>query len=152
MPRSKICDYLESQDINANKVLLSAWSNYGNRPRWSVWKQIYHALNDLLSAYGLKVDDFVYEDAYTPAALSSLRRQSKLNLDDFAAVANETPQRILLYESESLQNTRGIGYAKFNELIKTISQRMSEPPTFSYQTPDQLATEPVVGRIVSTEL
>lgn len=116
MPRSELCKYLVKNKINANKVLLSAWSGYGNRPKWSVWKDIYTALNKLLSKYGLAIEDFVYEDTYTPMNLTSLRKKSGLKLDDFARLAGEKPQRILLYESDSKENTRGLGYANFHDL------------------------------------
>lgn len=127
MSRNQLCDHLEANNINANKVLLSAWSGNGNRPRWSVWKQVYKVINELLAGYGLSIEDFTYESTYTPFELQNLRQSSKMSLDDFCRVANEKPQRILLYESDSEENTRGIGFANYQELMMSVLPDLDSP-------------------------
>lgn len=127
MSRNQLCDHLEAKSINANKVLLSAWSGNGNRPRWSVWKQVYKVINELLAGYGLSIEDFTYESTYTPFELQNLRQRSKMSLDDFCRAANEKPQRILLYESDSEENTRGIGFANYQKLMMSVLPDLDSP-------------------------
>lgn len=120
MDKQQLNDYLVKEGINVNNIKLGAWCTMGNRPSWIVWQSLYVALNKLLSEYGMQVEDFTLETTYTPANLRNLRENSGLTVDVFCARFNIEPKKLLLLESDSQANKKGLGFKQFHTLCQSL--------------------------------
>lgn len=120
MDKYDIANYLKSRKIKVNNGMLNSWASEGNRPSWKTWQKIYLALNELLLGYGMTVDDFTLEHTYTPANLHQLRETLDMSADDFANALSLNTARLLLLESQSHLNKRGIGFKDFQAVREKL--------------------------------
>lgn len=116
---------LEEKGMKINRTTMYLWLNDVHKASWLGWQEKIKGLQEVLADHGMNIQDFNCDRSYTPDNLRELRESSGLSLDEFAEVAGIPPQDLLVYESHSSINTKGLSYHNYKQILKKIECKMS---------------------------
>lgn len=116
--RKDIEHLLEDKGMKINRTTMYLWLNDVHKAHWAGWQEKIKGLQEILEVNGMNIEDFNCDKGYTPDDLKALRESTGLSLDDFAAMADIPPQDLLIYESHSSINTKGLSYHDYKEILK----------------------------------
>lgn len=120
LTRKDVENILESKGVKINRTTMYLWLNDTNKAQWAGWQKKAQGLQDILVIHGMDIHDFDCDTSYTPDNLRLLHEKSGLDLDGFAEIAGITPQDLLIFESHSSINTKGMSLSDFKSLIKKV--------------------------------
>ena len=123
LSREDVENILQNEGKATRKLKIYAWVSDGNKTHWQAWKVYIEGINEILSTYGMSVCDFDSEPSYTPRNLTNLREESGLTLDEFAEIVKIPAKDLLVFESDSSINNKGISYQKYVELQTMINNK-----------------------------
>lgn len=120
LSRKDVEEILEAKGVKINRTTMYTWLNDGDKAHWQAWQEIVKGLDDILQERGMSVATFSFDPAYTPNNLQALREASNMSEDDFAAVIGIKPRKLVIYESSSSINKKGLSFNQYNEIIKKL--------------------------------
>lgn len=123
LSRDDVEALLESKNESGYKLGMYTWISDSNKAHWQVWQVCAQGLQNILSNYGMNIFNFDNAESYTPENLTKLRESSNLSLDDFAEMVDIPPKDLLVFESNSSINNKGISYQKYMELMRVVRQK-----------------------------
>ena len=121
LTRKDVENLLENKGVKINRTTMYLWLNDTNKAQWAGWQKKARGLQDILTSHGMDIHDFDCDTSYTPDSLRLLREKSGLDLDSFAELAGISPQDLLIFESHSSINTKGMSLNDFKLLIKKVN-------------------------------
>lgn len=123
LSREDIENLLQSRNKSTGKLKMYSWVRDANKAHWQAWKVYIEGINEILNDYGMSVFDFDTEHSYTPENLTNLREKSGLTLDEFSEIIKIPAKDLLVFESDSSINNKGISYQKYLELQRLINSK-----------------------------
>lgn len=118
--RKDVEHILEKKGMKINRTTMYLWLNDTHKAHWVGWQEKARGLQELLVSNGMDINYFKCDSSYTPDNLRKLREGSGLSLDEFADLAGLLPQDLLVYESHSSINTKGLSYHDYNALLAKL--------------------------------
>lgn len=118
--RKDVEQLLEEKGMKINRTTMYLWLNDTHKAQWAGWQEKLSGLQEILVSNGMNIEAFDCDIGYTPDDLKELRESSGLGLDEFAKMAGILPQDLLVYESHSSINTKGLSYHDYKNIIKKI--------------------------------
>lgn len=121
LSREDVEALIEEKAEVKGKIDLYAWVSDPNRAHWELWQACVIGLSKILRDYGMDINNFDTVESYTPENLTKLRESSGLSLDEFADIADIPTKDLLVFESNSSINRKGISYLKYVGFIEKFS-------------------------------
>lgn len=118
--RKDVEELLEKRGIKINRTTMYLWLNDTNKAHWAGWQEKIAGLQEILVKNGMDIHDFDCDNSYTPDDLKRLRDMSGLSLDEFADLVGIAPQDLLVYESHSSINNKGLSYQEYKNILEKI--------------------------------
>lgn len=116
---------LENKSETTCKLGMYSWISDPNKAQWLVWQECVEGLSEILDDYGMDIHNFDVGDTYTPDNLTKLRERSGLGLDEFSELVNIPAKDLLVFESCSSINTKGISYQKYVGLLEIVELELA---------------------------
>lgn len=123
LSRKDVEQMLEQKGMKINRTTMYLWLNDTHKAQWAGWQEKLLGLQEILVSKGMDIKAFDCDRGYTPDDLKKLRMYSGLSLDEFAIMVDILPQDLLVYESDSSINTKGLSYHDYKKIIKKIEDR-----------------------------
>lgn len=116
---------LEEKGIKINRTTMYLWLNDAKKAHWAGWQEKAQGLQEILVKHGMDIKDFDCDKSYTPDDLKLLRESSGMDLDVFSDLTGIPPQDLLVFESHSSINTKGLSFHDYKEIIEKLKCKVS---------------------------
>lgn len=122
LDRKDVEKILKAKDIKFNRTTMYLWLNDVHKAYWRSWQEKVLGLQQILQTHGMNIEDFVCDESYTPENLRLLRESTGMDLDQFAEIIGLHPKDLIVFESDSSINNKGISYHDYGLIVKKVKE------------------------------